>query len=65
MPAYDYKCRKCGEVVEIQKRIDDPHPAFHYFSDPPCDGALEQVIHAPAIRFKGAGFYVNDYGKGT
>ena len=64
MPCYDYRCKKCGQVVEIRKEMDAPHPAVHYFSDPPCDGELEQVLHAPAIRFVGRGFYVNDYGKG-
>ena len=66
MPCYDYRCEKCGEVVEIHKRIGDPHPAFHcaFNGQPACGGPLEQVIHAPAIRFKGPGFYVNDYGRG-
>ena len=57
MPLYEYQCRKCGERVEkIQK-----------FSDPiltkckKCGGVLERLLSAPAIRFKGAGWYVTDY----
>ena len=39
------------------------------FSDPPlticphCGGELEQLISAPAVQFKGAGWYVTDYAK--
>jgi putative FmdB family regulatory protein len=39
------------------------------FSDPPltvcesCGGKLEQLLSSPAIRFKGSGFYINDYSK--
>jgi putative FmdB family regulatory protein len=39
------------------------------FSDPPlticesCGGKLEQLLSSPAIRFKGSGWYVNDYAK--
>ena len=59
MPLYEYQCKKCGHRFErIQK-----------FSDkllkkcPECGGALEQLISAPAVRFKGAGWYVTDYAK--
>jgi len=39
------------------------------FSDPPltvcphCQGELEQLISAPAVQFKGSGWYVTDYAK--
>ena len=57
MPLYEYQCKKCGHRFEkIQK-----------FSDklikkcPECGGAVEQVISAPAVQFKGSGWYVTDY----
>jgi putative FmdB family regulatory protein len=59
LPLYEYRCRKCGAVVEkIQK-----------FSDPPlvkcqkCGGRLEKLVSASAIQFKGSGWYVTDYGR--
>jgi putative FmdB family regulatory protein len=59
MPLYEYECKKCGHRFEkIQK-----------FSDrmvkkcPECGGAVEQVISAPAVQFKGSGWYVTDYAK--
>jgi putative FmdB family regulatory protein len=39
------------------------------FSDPPltvcphCGGELEQLLSAPAVQFKGAGWYVTDYAR--
>lgn len=59
MPLYEYLCKKCGHRFEkIQK-----------FSDrlikkcPECGGVVEQVISAPAVQFKGSGWYVTDYAK--
>jgi putative FmdB family regulatory protein len=59
MPLYEYECKKCGHRFEkIQK-----------FSDrmvkkcPECGGVVEQMISAPAVQFKGSGWYVNDYPK--
>ena len=62
MPIYEYECRKCKAHVE----------AFQKVSDKPltkctkCGGKLERKISAPAIQFKGSGWYVTDYaGKTT
>jgi putative FmdB family regulatory protein len=59
MPLYEYKCAKCGEVFElIQKFSDEP---LH--EHPGCGGAVEKLVSAAALQFKGSGWYVNDYGK--
>ncbi len=59
MPLYEYQCKSCHTLTErIQK-----------FSDPPltecphCGGELEQLLSAPAVQFKGAGWYVTDYAR--
>jgi len=59
LPLYEYRCEKCGVRVEkIQK-----------FSDPPlatcekCGGKLTRLLSAPAIQFKGSGWYVTDYAR--
>ena len=61
MPIYEYECQKCKAHVE----------AFQMLSDKPlvkctkCGGRLEKIVSAPAIQFKGSGWYVTDYsGKG-
>ncbi len=61
MPIYEYECRKCGAHVE----------AFQKVSDKPltkcrkCGGKPFPKISAPAIQFKGSGWYVTDYGGKT
>jgi putative FmdB family regulatory protein len=59
MPLYEYLCKKCGHVFEkILKFSDKPIKKC-----PECGGAVEQVISAPAVQFKGSGWYVTDYAK--
>ncbi len=59
MPLYEYLCKKCGHRFErIQKFSDRPVKKC-----PECGGAVEQVLSAPAVQFKGSGWYVTDYAK--
>ena len=57
MPLYEYQCQKCGERVEIIQRVSDK-PYSHC---PKCGGDMKKLISAPAIQFKGSGFYKTDY----
>ena len=60
MPLYEYQCKKCKHRFEkIQKFSDRPIKKC-----PECGGPVEQLLHAPAVQFKGSGWYVTDYGKG-
>src|SRR5512136_1343954 len=59
MPVYEYRCTSCGERTEAKQHVGDPPLS----KCPSCGGALEKVISAPALRFKGSGWYVTDYGK--
>lgn len=62
MPLYEYQCQQCGKRTEVLQRFDDPPPA----ACPACGGALKKLISAPAVQFKGTGWYVTDYaGKGS
>ena len=59
MPLYEYRCKKCGHIFEkIVKFSDKPIKKC-----PECGGAVEQTISAPAVQFKGSGWYVTDYAK--
>jgi len=62
LPLYEYRCTACGYSFEkIQKYSDEPESEC-----PKCHGALVRPVTAPALRFEGAGWYVNDYaGKGA
>jgi len=58
VPLYEYQCKSCHSTTErIQKFSDPPLTVC-----PHCGGELEQLLSAPAVQFKGAGWYVTDYG---
>ena len=65
MPLYEYECSKCGDRFEIIQRFsDDPVRIHSEGEDSSCDGSVRKLLAAPAIQFKGTGWYVTDYGKG-
>lgn len=59
MPIYEYECKKCHHRFERIQKFSDPHVK----KCPECGGAVELVLSAPAVQFKGSGWYVTDYGK--
>ena len=61
MPLYEYQCKKCHHRFEKIQKFSDPHVK----KCPDCGGPVEQVISAPAVQFKGSGWYVTDYAKKT
>jgi len=57
MPLYEYECEQCRRRTEkIQKFSDAPLTEC-----PHCGGHLERLIHAPAVSFKGGGWYADLY----
>jgi putative FmdB family regulatory protein len=61
MPIYEYECRKCKAHIEVFQKVSDKPPS----KCRNCGGKLERKISAPAIQFKGSGWYVTDYAKTT
>ena len=59
MPLYDYRCHKCGKTFEVRQKFADALLTVHE----DCGGELERLISAPALQFKGTGWYVTDYGR--
>jgi putative FmdB family regulatory protein len=59
MPLYEYQCTKCGHRFEKIQKFSDKRIK----KCPQCGGPVEQLVHAPAVRFKGSGWYVTDYAK--
>jgi putative FmdB family regulatory protein len=58
VPLYEYQCKKCKHKFEkIQKFSDRPIRKC-----PECGSPVEKIQHAPAVQFKGTGWYVTDYG---
>ena len=57
MPIYEYRCTK-GHVFDTMQRFsDDPLSKCEV-----CGAPAQRVMHAPAVHFKGSGFYNTDYG---
>ena len=59
MPFYEYLCKKCGHRFEKIRKFSDKQLR----KCPECGGVIEQVVSAPAVQFKGSGWYVTDYAK--
>lgn len=59
MPLYDYRCQQCGETFEVMQKFSDEPLKTHEV----CGGNVERLISAPALQFKGTGWYVTDYAK--
>lgn len=58
MPLYEYLCRNCGHRFEQIQKFSDPILR----RCPRCKKLkLEKLLSAPAVQFKGSGWYVTDY----
>ena len=57
MPIYEYR-RPDGTTFELQQSFSDDALTV----DPDTGVPVERVLHAPAVHFKGKGFYSTDYG---
>lgn len=60
MPIYEYKCEGCGEVFELIQKFSDEPLTVHE----KCGAPVHRMITSSALKFKGSGWYVNDYAKG-
>ena len=58
MPLYEYECTACHKHTEKIQKFSDPEITVC----PHCGGKLERVISAPAVSFKGGGWYADGYG---
>ena len=61
MPLYEYECTECGHRTELLQR----HGDAPLDKCPECGSTVRKLFSAPAVQFKGTGWYVTDYaGKG-
>ncbi|MEO6982381.1 MAG: zinc ribbon domain-containing protein [Edaphobacter sp.] len=58
MPLYEYECTACQRHTEKIQKFSDPEITLC----PHCGGHLERVLSAPAISFKGGGWFADGYG---
>ncbi len=57
MPLYEYECTACHRRTEKIQKFSDPELTTCPF----CQGVLERTLTAPAIQFKGSGWYKDLY----
>ncbi len=57
VPIYEYLCQECQDRFEVKQGMNDT-PVLTCRR---CGGLVSKVISAPAIMFKGSGWYVTDY----
>jgi putative FmdB family regulatory protein len=61
VPLYEYECEKCGKHFEKIEKLHGPHLK----KCPACGGRVQRLMSAPAIQFKGSGWYVTDYARAS
>lgn len=59
MPIYEYVCGACGRKTEAIQRVGEKPLKIC----PHCGGKLKKAFSAPAVHFKGSGWYVTDYAR--
>ena len=57
MPIYEYRCEACSHTFEAIQKMTDAHVATCVL----CGGPVQRLLSAPALVFKGTGWYVTDY----
>jgi putative FmdB family regulatory protein len=57
MPTYEYRCKSCNSIHEIEHGFSDERPT----TCPTCGGKLVRVFHPVGVVFKGSGFHRTDY----
>ncbi len=58
MPLFEYECALCGKRFELLQKFSDPLTTACA-----CGGTAHRQLSAPAIQFKGSGFYATDYAR--
>ena len=61
MPLYEYRCETCNTRFERIERASAPAAGVC----PRCQGPARRLLGTPALQFKGSGWYVTDYARGT
>ena len=60
MPLYEYECEACGRRFELIRKFSDPAVELCALCE---KGPVKRLQSAPAIQFKGSGFYITDYAR--
>ncbi len=57
MPVYEYECKECNKIFEVQQKIADKA-----LSDcPDCNGPVKKLVSMSSFQLKGGGWYADGY----
>jgi len=59
VPIYEYECQTCRKRVELIQKLGDPPPQACGACG--ATGSMRKLLAAPALQFKGSGWYITDY----
>ena len=57
MPVYEYECKACEKVIEVQQKMADA-PLTNC---PDCDGPISKLMSMSSFQLKGGGWYADGY----
>lgn len=57
MPVYEYECKKCEKVIEVQQKIMDPPLE----KCPDCQEPVTKIMSMSSFQLKGGGWYADGY----
>ena len=57
MPVYEYECKECEKVFEVQQKMSDK-PLQQC---PECSGEVKKLVSMTSFQLKGGGWYADGY----
>lgn len=57
MPVYEYECKDCLKIFEVQQRMADKPLAVC----PECQGEVKKLVSMSSFQLKGSGWYADGY----
>lgn len=61
MPVYEYECKSCRKVFEVQQKMADKPLT----SCPECEGEVKKLMSMSSFQLKGGGWYADGYGSAS
>lgn len=61
MPLYEYECSTCGQCDTVLQRLNQEAPERLRTCNMTAGCSIRRKLSAPAVHFKGSGFYETDY----
>jgi len=57
MPVYEYECKDCEKIFEVQQKMSDSPLA----QCPECNGEVKKLMSMTSFQLKGGGWYADGY----